>query len=54
MGLSSLQTIKFLRECWIIGISWMPRLNAAWDIGGKGDWVIRAGAGLSTLVFRKL
>jgi Cna protein B-type domain./TonB-dependent Receptor Plug Domain. len=28
------------------GISWMPRLNAAWDIGGKGDWVIRAGAGL--------
>ena len=28
------------------GISWMPRLNAAWDIGGKGDLVIRAGAGL--------
>jgi len=28
------------------GISWMPRLNAAWDIGGKGDWVIRAGAGI--------
>jgi len=28
------------------GISWMPRLNVAWDIGGKGDWVIRAGAGL--------
>ena len=24
----------------------MPRLNAAWDIGGKGDLVIRAGAGL--------
>ena len=28
------------------GITWMPRLNVAWDIGGKGDWVIRAGAGL--------
>ena len=28
------------------GVSWMPRLNVAWDIGGKGDWVIRAGAGL--------
>jgi hypothetical protein len=28
------------------GIAWMPRLNVAWDIGGKGDWVIRAGAGL--------
>ncbi|HEY6806472.1 MAG TPA: carboxypeptidase regulatory-like domain-containing protein [Pyrinomonadaceae bacterium] len=28
------------------GIMWMPRLNVAWDIGGKGDWVIRAGAGL--------
>jgi hypothetical protein len=25
---------------------WMPRLNFAWDIGGKGDWVIRAGAGI--------
>jgi Carboxypeptidase regulatory-like domain/TonB-dependent Receptor Plug Domain len=24
----------------------MPRLNFAWDVGGKGDWVIRAGAGL--------
>ncbi|HEV8483497.1 MAG TPA: carboxypeptidase regulatory-like domain-containing protein, partial [Blastocatellia bacterium] len=28
------------------GIAWMPRLNAAWDIGGKGNWVVRAGAGL--------
>ncbi|HZJ44914.1 MAG TPA: carboxypeptidase regulatory-like domain-containing protein [Pyrinomonadaceae bacterium] len=28
------------------GIAWMPRLNVAWDIGGKGDWVIRAGAGI--------
>ncbi|HKQ07680.1 MAG TPA: carboxypeptidase regulatory-like domain-containing protein [Blastocatellia bacterium] len=28
------------------GIQWMPRLNFAWDIGGKGDWVIRAGAGI--------
>ena len=27
-------------------IAWSPRLNLAWDIGGKGDWVIRAGAGL--------
>ncbi|HXG68358.1 MAG TPA: carboxypeptidase regulatory-like domain-containing protein, partial [Blastocatellia bacterium] len=27
-------------------ISWMPRLNFAWDIGGKGDLVVRAGAGL--------
>jgi Carboxypeptidase regulatory-like domain/TonB-dependent Receptor Plug Domain len=27
-------------------IAWMPRLNFAWDIGGKGDWVIRAGAGI--------
>ena len=24
----------------------MPRLNFAWDVGGKGDLVIRAGAGL--------
>jgi hypothetical protein len=24
----------------------MPRLNFAWDIGGKGEWVVRAGAGL--------
>jgi hypothetical protein len=28
------------------GLAFMPRLNAAWDIGGKGDWVIRAGAGI--------
>ena len=28
------------------GVAWMPRLNVAWDVGGKGDWVIRAGAGL--------
>ena len=28
------------------GISWMPRLNFAWDIGGKGDLVVRAGGGL--------
>jgi hypothetical protein len=27
-------------------IQWMPRLNFAWDIGGKGDLVVRAGAGL--------
>src|SRR5205085_1632166 len=27
-------------------VAWMPRLNIAWDIGGKGDWVIRAGAGM--------
>jgi hypothetical protein len=27
-------------------LTWMPRLNLAWDIGGKGDLVIRAGAGL--------
>jgi hypothetical protein len=27
-------------------VSLMPRLNFAWDIGGKGDLVIRAGAGL--------
>ncbi|MBV9929279.1 MAG: carboxypeptidase regulatory-like domain-containing protein [Acidobacteria bacterium] len=25
---------------------WMPRLNFAWDVGGKGDLVVRAGAGL--------
>ena len=24
----------------------MPRLNFAWDVGGKGDLVVRAGAGL--------
>jgi hypothetical protein len=28
------------------GLAWMPRLNVAWDIGGKGDLVVRAGAGL--------
>jgi hypothetical protein len=27
-------------------IQWMPRLNFAWDVGGKGDLVVRAGAGL--------
>lgn len=27
-------------------IQWMPRLNFAWDVGGKGDLVLRAGAGL--------
>jgi hypothetical protein len=27
-------------------VAWMPRLNFAWDIGGKGDLVVRAGAGL--------
>ncbi len=27
-------------------IQWMPRLNFAWDVGGKGDFVVRAGAGL--------
>jgi hypothetical protein len=25
---------------------WMPRLNFAWDIGGKGDMVVRGGAGV--------
>ena len=29
-----------------VPLQWMPRLNFAWDIGGKGDWVVRAGAGL--------
>jgi len=29
-----------------LGIQWMPRLNVAWDVGGKGDLVFRAGAGL--------
>lgn len=29
-----------------VPIQWMPRLNFAWDIGGKGDLVIRAGSGL--------
>jgi Carboxypeptidase regulatory-like domain/TonB-dependent Receptor Plug Domain len=28
------------------GLAWMPRLNVAWDVGGKGDLVLRAGAGL--------
>jgi len=28
------------------GVAWMPRLNVAWDIGGKGDLVVRAGAGV--------
>jgi len=27
-------------------LQWMPRLNFAWDVGGKGDLVLRAGAGL--------
>jgi hypothetical protein len=27
-------------------VAWMPRLNFAWDIGGKGDLVVRAGAGM--------
>jgi Carboxypeptidase regulatory-like domain/TonB-dependent Receptor Plug Domain len=27
-------------------LQWMPRLNVAWDVGGKGDLVLRAGAGL--------
>ncbi|MCM3871471.1 MAG: TonB-dependent receptor [Pyrinomonadaceae bacterium] len=27
-------------------VQWMPRLNFAWDVGGKGDLVVRAGAGL--------
>ncbi len=27
-------------------VSLMPRLNFAWDVGGKGDLVVRAGAGL--------
>lgn len=29
-----------------VPLQWMPRLNFAWDIGGKGDLVIRAGGGL--------
>jgi hypothetical protein len=29
-----------------VGVQWMPRLNFAWDVGGKGDLVLRAGAGL--------
>ncbi len=27
-------------------VSLMPRLNFAWDVGGKGDLVVRAGAGM--------
>src|SRR5262245_40129150 len=27
-------------------LSFMPRLNFAWDVGGKGNWVVRAGAGI--------
>ena len=27
-------------------VTFMPRLNFAWDVGGKGNWVVRAGAGL--------
>jgi hypothetical protein len=27
-------------------VALMPRLNFAWDVGGKGDLVVRAGAGL--------
>ncbi len=29
-----------------VPVQWMPRLNFAWDVGGKGDLVIRAGGGL--------
>ena len=29
-----------------VPVQFMPRLNFAWDIGGKGDLVVRAGAGL--------
>ena len=29
-----------------VPVQWMPRLNVAWDVGGKGDLVLRAGAGL--------
>jgi len=29
-----------------VPLQWMPRLNFAWDVGGKGDLVLRAGAGL--------
>jgi hypothetical protein len=29
-----------------VPVQWMPRLNFAWDIGGKGDLVVRAGGGL--------
>jgi len=27
-------------------VAFMPRLNFAWDVGGKGDLVVRAGAGI--------
>jgi len=27
-------------------LAFMPRLNFAWDVGGKGDLVVRAGAGI--------
>jgi hypothetical protein len=27
-------------------VTFMPRLNFAWDVGGKGDLVVRAGAGM--------
>ena len=27
-------------------VAWMPRLNFAWDVGGKADFVVRAGAGV--------
>ena len=29
-----------------VPMQFMPRLNVAWDVGGKGDLVLRAGAGL--------
>jgi hypothetical protein len=29
-----------------VPVQWMPRLNFAWDVGGKGDLVLRAGPGL--------
>jgi hypothetical protein len=29
-----------------VPVQWMPRLNFAWDVGGKGVLVLRAGAGL--------
>jgi hypothetical protein len=34
------------------GVAWMPRLNFAWDIGGRGDLVVRAGPGCSTTAYR--
>ncbi len=27
-------------------LAWQPRLAAAWDINGKGDWVLRGGFGM--------